>query len=66
MLRGKSKRAASPDKAQPLDLRAARITEAEHLCDFIECFARGVIHRPAQDAVIIERAHLDQQACARH
>ena len=65
MLRGKSKRAASPDRAQPLNLRAARITEAEHFCDFIECFARGVIHRPAQNAVIVYPAHLDQQRCAR-
>src|SRR5450631_171106 len=44
-----------------LDLRTTRITEAEHLRDFIECFSCRVINRPAQDAVFIESADLDKQ-----
>src|SRR5205814_698172 len=44
-----------------LNLRTTGITEAEHLRHFIERLASSVIHRPAEDAVPPNAAHIDEE-----
>ena len=64
MLRGKSNRCRIAFTRAAFDLRAARITESEHLRDFVERFAGRVIDRAAEDAIIAHAAHLNEQSVA--
>ena len=45
----------------PLDLWPARIAEGEHLRYLVEGFAGGVVHRAAEDAIIVHPVHFDEQ-----
>ena len=42
------------------DFRAAGITEPEHLGHFVECFARSIVNRAADELVIRQAANEDQ------
>ena len=62
--RGSAKRVASPRSGFLLDLRAARIAEAEQLGGLVEGLADGVVHGGAEPHVIADAAHGDDLGVA--